>query len=255
MVGKERPSSASRAIETPTQGRSVRAAATRPGTRPDIVSLQRTTGNRAVCELLGAGDGNQSQIPVLQRYVLQHVAYKGNEYSASAVALRAAESQGLKNVATIKVTTRDAITKESIPPGKKGVTPKHSEQVCWEAVKPDVENVGNPAKIQWLYTEREPCGQAQGQRNCRHFLDGLLNLHGAHGAFTPVYYSFNYPDNRELEAAAKALFSQGVVANTDEAYEAAADAWLGEHAETKQQISEAQLGFSQPGPWGASQFL
>jgi hypothetical protein len=152
------------------------------------------------------------------------------------------------------VATQDAVTKESIPPGKKGVTPNHSEQVCCEAIKADVEDPRKQAKIQWIYTEREPCGQAQGQRNCRQFLHGLLNTHGAQGGNTPVYYSFNYLDNSELQRAAEHVLSEGIAGNTDDAYELAADLWLGEHADTKQQISEAQEGFSQPGPWGASQF-
>lgn len=214
-----------------------------------VLGLQATCGNRAVQRLLASGEGRT--LPV-QRYELAHVPYTGNERSWQAVAMRAASPQGLKNIASIKVTGRDLATASSIPPGPKGVTPKHSEQVVWEMVAPDV--MSGKSRIEWVYTEREPCGKGPGMKNCALFLDGLLRQYGAAGDKTPVYYSFNYPSPQEVRSVAQYYVDQKVVDNWDDAYDAAYDLWLQEHGDTKRMIAEAQQMFGQPGPWGAGAF-
>lgn len=187
----------------------------------------------------------------VQRYKLEKVNYKGTAAAAQAVAYRAARPQGLKNIATIKVQGLDAITASSVPPGAKGVTPRHSEQVVWEAVQGQV-TAGR--KIEWLYTEREPCGVAPGMRNCAAFVDGLLEKHGVAGGDTPVYYSFEYPDMNAVREIAAWYFENNVVETPEDAYEAAYDLWLAEHGDTKAALKEAQTQFTMPGPWGASTF-
>lgn len=215
-----------------------------------VLALQRSVGNRAVRQLLNPEGAGQPQ--TVQRYALTHVNYTGNGYSWQAVAMRAANPQGLKNIASIKLTGMDMVTASSIPPGPKGVTPKHSEQVVWEAVQGECTKGGR--KVEWVYTEREPCGRGQGMKNCASFLDGLLRKHGAQGDQTPVYYSFNYPARGEVTLAAKWLFDQHVVDNEDDAYDAAYDLWISEHGDTKAMIAAAQQQFSMPGPWAAGQF-
>jgi hypothetical protein len=226
-----------------------RARAASSAAHRHVTRLQAACGNRAVQRLLASGDG--WAVPV-QRYGLAHVPYTGNERSWQAVAMRAASPQGLKNIASIKVTGRDLATASSIPPGPKGVTPKHSEQVAWEMVAPYV--IGGAARIEWVYTEREPCGKGPGMKNCAQFLDGLLRQYGVAGDHTPVYYSFNYPSPQEVRSVAEEYLRQGVVGNWDDAYDAAYDLWLQEHGDTKRMIAEAQQMFSQPGPWGAGTF-
>ena len=48
-------------------------------------------------------------------------------------------------------------------------------------------------KIEWLYTERQPCGIAPGHANCTKYLIDWLEEHGTRGIMTPVFYSFEYP--------------------------------------------------------------
>ncbi len=228
-----------RAEQATQRSRAQSPSSTTGGDHP-LLRMQKTCGNRAT----------QRLVEHVQRYALTHTAYTGNAFSWQAVALRASSPHGLKNIASIKLTGKDLVTASSIPPGPKGVTPKHSEQVVWEAVAGEVTS--GARQIEWVYTEREPCGRGPGMKNCAQFLTGLLARYGVAGNATPVYYSFNYPSVREVTDVAKMLVQQGVVGNEDDAYDGAYDLWIQEHGETKQMIAEAQKMFSQPGPWGAS---
>jgi hypothetical protein len=252
-------------VDPDLQDQLPRLAATRsiavPGTRrpdpqaapwavDDLLALQRSAGNRAVDRMLAAQTADHAVH--VQRYALSHVSYTGNEFSWQAVAMRAALPQGLKNLASIKLTGMDMVTASSIPPGAKGVTPKHSEQVVWEAVESECRS--GRRKIEWLYTEREPCGKGPGMKNCAGFLHGLLHSYGAQGDKTPVYYTFNYPPLSDVAVVVKQLLADGVVDNEDDAYDAAYDLWISTHGDTKAAIAEAQKSFQMPGPWGASAF-
>ena len=124
----------------------------------------------------------------------------------------------MKNIVSIKLSGMDMVTASSIPPSKKGLMPKHSEQVVWERVQ---DEVAKGRKIEWVYTEREPCGKGPGMKNCAAFLNDLLAKYGAQGDQTPVYCSFLYPSSQEVREVAAYFLQQGVIETEDDAYNAA----------------------------------
>lgn len=108
-----------------------------------------------------------------------------------------------KNVCTIvmwspRVQAQFDFTFVSEPPGRRDVPTAHSEMVGARALRSEFELGG---RIAWLYTERQPCGSAQGHANCTTKLEALLGKYGVRGADTPVYFTFDYPTWTDFESA------------------------------------------------------
>jgi Xanthomonas XOO_2897-like deaminase len=140
---------------------------------------------------------------------LEKVPYKDdNEYAKRAREFRRAmfligRNIGGRNVATIAlhypppIGIQDAITLPSEPPAKGKAFAQHSEKVLIHAV---VESLNRGAKILWMYTERQPCGNALGHANCDAFLTKMMTKYGVSGTSTKVYYSFDYPTKEDLRS-------------------------------------------------------
>jgi len=121
----------------------------------------------------------------------------GHEITREAEAMRQHQAHGGKNIATICLTNGLKFTRSSIPAGPPGVSPKHSEAAAWEALNASGALAGN-MRISWVYTERYPCGHNPGMRNCYGLLEGILKSHGAAGLDTPVYFTYEYPDDSHM---------------------------------------------------------
>lgn len=111
--------------------------------------------------------------------------------------MRGKSAYGARNLATICLTNDHKVTKESIPPGKKGVTPIHSEANAWGTLKSSTQFT-RTMRIKWVYTERYPCGFNPGMRNCYGLLEGVLKDWGDAGLDTPVYFTYEYPDTSHM---------------------------------------------------------
>jgi hypothetical protein len=155
---------------------------------------------------------------------VRKVAYT-SEAASYAVSYRQAARRvrpvGGKNICTIvmwspRTQLNHTFTFVSEPPGTKDVPSAHSEMVGARALKAEFD-LG--ARIVWLYTERQPCGSAQGHANCTAKLQALLETYGAQGADTPVYYTFDYPTWADIES----IVSSGLMSQ-EEAVEMAREA-------------------------------
>lgn len=110
---------------------------------------------------------------------------------------------GGRNVATIAlqypphIGGGGVITLPSEPPAKGKAFAQHSEKVLIHAV---VESLKAGARILWMYTERQPCGNALGHANCDAFLTKMMKKYGINGTNTKVYYSFDYPTKEDLRS-------------------------------------------------------
>lgn len=121
--------------------------------------------------------------------VYSQISYTANgPFTAAAYAARfgGPNKKSGKNVASLKLSTGAVLTEWS-DPGQN----KHSEAVL-------LAKVSDLKQIEWLYTERMPCGHGPGLKDCR----GLLNANL--GSAVPVYFTAPYyeGDDHESEAAA-----------------------------------------------------
>jgi hypothetical protein len=102
---------------------------------------------------------------------------------------------------------------------------KHSEVVAIEGLSQALDANNKYAVINWLYTERAPCGIGPGMANCTQYLDSFFNSYrtckklGVGAARvedrTPVFYSFQYPSGgrQEINESLDILNAAGI---TDE---------------------------------------
>jgi hypothetical protein len=123
-----------------------------------------------------------------------HKVEYDNAIAKEAAAMRTHQAYGGKNIATICLTNDVKVTEASIPPGAPGVTPKHSEVVAWESLEAS-GNLAGKIRIKWIYTERYPCGHNAGMRDCYSLLESIMKDHGETGLDTPVYFTYEYPDD------------------------------------------------------------
>jgi hypothetical protein len=142
---------------------------------------------------------------------LEKVPYKDdNEYAKHARQFRRElfkihRNVGGRNVATVAIVYQafgmvsgNVITLPSEPPGKGKSFAMHSEKVLIHAI---AESLSSGAKILWMYTERQPCGNALGHANCDAFLTKMMTKYGAYETKTPVYFSFDYPTKEDLRSS------------------------------------------------------
>lgn len=136
------------------------------------------------------GTGNGAQVAEARGGTLKGSAQKGRNLASICMS------------GPIAALHNKIFTASSVPAGKGVAHPMHSERAVWALVETVMEDVPlqkmGQVKIQWLYTEREPCGVRPGHQNCTAFLTKLLKQYGASGLATPIYYSFDYPDNRVI---------------------------------------------------------
>jgi hypothetical protein len=140
---------------------------------------------------------------------LEKVPYKDDsEYAKHARGFRLAmfkigRSIGGRNVATVAlqypppISIQGLITLPSEPPAKGKAFAQHSEKVLIHAT---LDELTRGARILWMYTERQPCGNALGHANCDGLLTKMMTLYGANGTGTKVYYSFDYPTKEDLRS-------------------------------------------------------
>jgi len=141
---------------------------------------------------------------------LEKVPYKDdNDQAKHARAFRTqlysvGRNIGGRNVATVAVnyaapfSFQDLITLPSEPPGKGKAFAQHSEKVLLHAI---MDSLKSGAKIAWMYTERQPCGNALGHANCDAFLTKMMTQYGVAGTGTKVYFSFDYPTKEDLRSS------------------------------------------------------
>jgi len=138
-----------------------------------------------------------AQSKAVQPYVLERVDWESSDKATKARELRGGKMVGSavggRNIATVSVEGK-LFTNTSQPPAK-GVAPAHSEARVLNDIQDELKR-GH--KIDWVYTEREPCGTRSGHRHCDALLQNTLRQHGSKGDGTKVYYSFDYPDNESL---------------------------------------------------------
>lgn len=110
-----------------------------------------------------------------------------------------------KNFAVIEVRRADGsveyIADSSIPAGKHGFSPGHSEKMLLDEVerRNSSKNPADHVKVEGLYTEREPCGKGEGHANCSNRLRTDPAMKGV-----PVHYTTTYrSDPKGVEARQK----------------------------------------------------
>lgn len=160
---------------------------------------------------------------------LQYVSYDSKNYGAMICRqIRKGQSKinnpiGGRNLAVLCFTgtwfVGEAVIIASSFPNEQ----KHSEVKTFEGLSQQLDSKNKLALIQWLYTERAPCGAGPGMANCNNYLEIVFNSYyenfkmlgtGAvrvkDGIKTPVFYSYQYPSGGKEEVKEQLDFLNSV---------------------------------------------
>ena len=162
---------------------------------------------------------------------LQYVDYDSNNYGAM-VCRQVRKEQAKKNspiagrnLAVLCFTGTWFIGEAVIIASSFPDEQKHSEVKTMEGLSQVLDSENKFALIQWLYTERAPCGSGPGMANCEAYLEIVFKKYyknylklgsGAvrvkDGVDTPVFYSYQYPSSgkEEIKEQLDLLESMGI---------------------------------------------